>query len=107
MASKLIQSEALGEFDLFGSAIKLNFNGEENYKTEFGGLVWLIVMVTTIVLTVIYMFPNGLAVNSKITEYSVLQNNGQGLTVFDYTDTFITVYVYNATCNCRVTGPAF
>lgn len=33
MASKLIQSEALGEFDLFGSAIKLNFNGEENYKT--------------------------------------------------------------------------
>lgn len=64
-------------------------------------------MVTTIVLTIVYMFPNGMVVSSKITEYSVLQDNGEGMTVFDNSDTFLTVFVYNASCNCRVKGAAF
>jgi hypothetical protein len=85
---------------MFGQPLNLNFNGENNYKTEFGGLIFLIVAVTSITLTIVYMFPNGFVVNSVISEYSLQQSdNGEGMTMFDNTDTAFRIFVANTTTN--------
>ena len=82
LATRVGQSEIFGEFDLFGNTLSLNFEGEECHKTEFGGVMFILVAIVTISLTIIYMFPNGLEVNSKIIEYSLLQDGGRGVKLF-------------------------
>lgn len=44
--------------------------------------MFIFVAIVTISLTIIYIFPNGLTVNSKIIEYSLLQDGGRGVKLF-------------------------
>lgn len=52
-------------------------------------------------------FPNGLVVNSPITYYSIIKEGGKGQGVFDHTNSFIKMYLYNPTTKQKATGDAF
>lgn len=68
---KVAQKEWISELDLFSVPLKLNFNGEDTFKTEFGGLVYLLVGVCSIVLTIITQFPDGIQLNAPINFYGL------------------------------------
>lgn len=106
LLQRVKQTEWVGELDLFSTPIKLSFNGEDSHKTEFGGLVYLLVMAVCLFLTVIFQFPNGLVLEKPITFYSLLQDAGNTQTVFEHSDTFIEVYMINATAGAKITDAA-
>lgn len=49
-------------------------------------------------------FPDGLVVNSPITYYSIIKEGGKGMGVFDNTNSFIKMYLYNPTTKQKATG---
>ena len=51
--------------------MKLNYNGEDTYKTEFGGIMFLIVAAVCVFFTVINQFPEGIKLDKPITFYSI------------------------------------
>jgi hypothetical protein len=66
--------------------MKLNYNGNDIYKTEFGGVVFLIVAVISIFLTIINQFSQGISLSRPITFHSVTENYPDQPNFFDYTD---------------------
>ncbi len=61
-------------------------------------------MVATITLTVIYVFPNGLKINTKITDYSLLQDtNGKGVSIFGPSNYLMRLFLYDKanSANCK------
>jgi hypothetical protein len=104
-ANKASQSDFFGEFDLFNKDISLNLSGADSYKSEFGGIIYLLIMVTTITLTVMYVFPNGLKINTRITDYSLLQEtNGKGVSVFGPSNYLMRLFLYDKAANQNVKG---
>jgi hypothetical protein len=101
------QNEWISEFDFFSVPLKLNFNGEDTFKTEFGGLVYLLIGISCIVLTIIMQFPYGIALNAPITYYELTADAGNTETVFDNSENFFTLYLYSKKLNQRASGDLF
>lgn len=104
LVKKVAQNEWISEFDLFSVPLKLNFNGEDTYKTEFGGLVYLLIGVCSIVLTVLIQFPDGIVLNAPINFYSISTDAGRTQTVFDHTNSFFNTYFVDISTNTRFVG---
>ena len=72
LMQRIKQTEWISELDLFSIPLKLNFKGEDTHKTEFGGFLYLMVVVTCVILTILFQFPDGLTLESPITFYNVV-----------------------------------
>jgi hypothetical protein len=57
--------------------------------------VYLFISLLCIILAVLYKLPEGLALKSPITMYSLVQDDGNSATVFDNTDSFFKLYFYD------------
>jgi hypothetical protein len=95
VVTRVGQNEWISEFDFFSIPLKLNFAGEDAFKTEFGGLVYLVVSIVCIFFTVTVLYPDGIALNSTITSYSLLTDAGNTHSLFKHSDTFFSVYYRN------------
>ena len=81
--------------DLFATPMKLNYNGQDIFKTEFGGLMFLNVAVVCIIMTVLFQFPNGVTLNRPITFYSLAEQIDPAPLLFEHTGALFYVYLYN------------
>ena len=72
--------------DLFSTPMKLNYQREDCYKTEFGGLSFLTIAAICIFFTMLYQFPNGITFESPITYYTAVGNMTTAPSVFEHTD---------------------
>ncbi len=57
--------------------------------------MFLLVAFISIFFTVIYKFPDGLALNSPINFYKLNEQPSVPFSVFEHFDTFLEVYIYN------------
>lgn len=90
----------MSEFDLFSNNISLNLEGQDKVKSEFGGIIYLLIMTTTIALTVLYVFPNGLKINTLITDYSLVkETNGRGVSVFGPSNYLMRLFFFDKRSN--------
>ena len=81
--------------DLFSTPMKLNYRGEDTFRTEFGGLMFLAVAIVCLFFTVVNQFPDGLVFNKPITFYGLNDNLETAPSLFSYTDEWLTFYLYN------------
>lgn len=95
VVTRVGQNEWISEFDFFSIPLKLNFAGEDTFKTEFGGLVYIVVSFVCVFFTVTVLYPDGVALSSTITSYSLLTDAGNTQSLFKYSDTFFSVYFRN------------
>lgn len=101
---RISQHEWISEFDLFSIPLQLNFNGAETFKTEFGGLINLLVCISCVLVTIVMQYPHGLVLDDPISQYSVILDTGHTQTVFDYSDTFFELYFYDSSRNVNLVG---
>lgn len=74
-------------------------------KSEFGGIVYLLIVSTTIALTIIFVFPNGFVINTLITDYSVAtETGGMGVDVFGPSDYLMSLFFFDKSTNSLLKG---
>ena len=84
---KCLNNDLIGEFDLFSIPVKLNLNGNDEYKTVFGGIMHIILIIVCLTLTYFVMYADGLILKSEIVQIKINSDYGDtGQTVFDNTD---------------------
>lgn len=74
--------------------MKLNFNGDDTHKTQFGGLMYLTTAFICIFFTMAINFPNGLNLEKPITHYNLNASLETIPSIFEHTDTFFEILIY-------------
>ena len=75
--------------------MKLNYKGDDTYKTQFGGFIFLMIAGVCIFLTVVNQFPNGMTLSSPISFYSLQENATDIPSIFEHSDEVFVFMLYN------------